>query len=138
MPLTKEMFEPHVEVVCELTKFFFKGKPSDLELYRMNQKLKSMRPEADGLDMLKDMVRLWRELGVAEDVGKTKFWKTRLLAPPEEHMAIAADEIGEMFGFTADDKNALLAKWRQGDVAVDFDIGMVRGAQKSTGQSGWV
>ena len=88
----------------------------------MNQTLKVTTADPDGLDMLKDMVRLWRELGIAMDVAKTPGSKTRLLAPPEEQMVAAANELGEMFGFSPEDKSSILTKWKTRQISPSFDI----------------
>jgi hypothetical protein len=122
-PLTRLMFSQNLNVVFAATKHHLaKESAPQFEQWRLNAYLKPKVPGDEGVDLARNLVRFWRELGLAEDAGKVPGTKTQLLAPPENMRVPALQKLGEMMHCTAEELNPILKAWSTRAVCAKFAL----------------
>lgn len=112
-PLESSNFNEHKEVCIATTKFFICTKSADIPTYRVNEHVRSKVPGDKGVELAKNLVRLWQQMGLAIDIGKTAHSKSRLVAPPDSQRDTLADTLGEVLGLSDADKDKVKKVWTQ-------------------------
>ena len=136
MPLCEVDFHAHRNLYSELTKFYFKSKTAHVECRRITQKVKSAGSVANAPDVAKTVQRVWLELGLGKDVGKTLYVQTLLVSPPEDKMATAIEKLGELFEWSVDVREEVKMKWATRTVNQEFDLAAMDRLVSKLGKAG--